>query len=80
MVNELIRPDNYNPGICLITPDCNGESIKIETYSAINTPLLPISDRNKHKYKILTFDPFICKGLSRFNIYGVFRNVNIFGE
>ena len=55
MVTELIRPVHFNPGICqrlikLKTSccrssqlECRGESVKAEAYSAIYTPLLPLT-------------------------------------
>ena len=56
MVTELIRPVNYNPGIsqkrikleirsCRCSQlECNEESDETEGYSALYTPLLPLTD------------------------------------
>ena len=58
MVTELILPVNYNPGVsqkpikleissCRCSQlECNEESDETECYSALYTPILPITDGN----------------------------------
>ena len=77
MINELVRPVNYNPVISqklikleisshrFSQLECNEESDETEGYSALYTPLLPLKERICASKRLLLIER-ICSTLGIF--------------